>query len=372
MSQVNTTILVASDNPSDATLVRSLLIGDFPNVLVTTSADRAVEDFERCQPAVIVLAFNTLEKSERFYLGLYRLSARIQMHPHRTVILCHKDEVNQVAALCLKQHFDDYMLFWPMSHDAPRLVMSVHLALRGLAAIRDQTPSMAQFAAHARSLAELEGVLQQRVRQGSQQIEAANMAVQQASRQVEEAFENFTHRGVAGAPTSAEHVSSARQQLSAATNSVQPLMQWVDELEQECAPHLQTVRDLNSLAATVRPDVLVIDDDEFQHKMVAKILGADNYKLTFASGGAQALNILRNSRPDLILMDIEMPDMNGLEMTTLLKNTPRLCSVPIMMISGKSESNTVRNCLKAGAVDFVVKPFDRQILQAKVARLSRP
>jgi DNA-binding response OmpR family regulator len=59
-------------------------------------------------------------------------------------------------------------------------------------------------------------------------------------------------------------------------------------------------------------------------------------------------------------------------MTQRLKGTPQLARIPVMMISGKSEGNVVVNCLKAGAVDFVVKPFDRETLKAKVAKLSRP
>lgn len=126
------------------------------------------------------------------------------------------------------------------------------------------------------------------------------------------------------------------------------------------------------MANSVQPVILVVDDDDFQHKMIAKILSSDNYQLAFASSGGEAMNILRNTRPDLILMDVMMPDLDGLEMTNRLKNTPHLATIPVMMISGKSEGNVVLNCLKAGAVDFVVKPFNRETLKAKVARLSRP
>jgi len=73
-----------------------------------------------------------------------------------------------------------------------------------------------------------------------------------------------------------------------------------------------------------------------------------------------------------LLMDVVMPDIDGLEMTRRLKATPHLSKVPIMMISGKSEGNIVMSCLKAGAVDFAVKPFDLTILKAKVARWLVP
>jgi CheY-like chemotaxis protein len=126
------------------------------------------------------------------------------------------------------------------------------------------------------------------------------------------------------------------------------------------------------MANAIRPLVLIVDDDDFQHKMIAKILGAESYNFAFATSGSEAMSILRNTRPDLILMDVMMPDLDGLEMTRRLKNAPHLASIPVMMISGKSEGNVVLNCLKAGAADFVVKPFDRETLKAKVAKWSRP
>lgn len=89
-----------------------------------------------------MLTFDNLEKAERYYLGLYRLCPMVQQHIHRTVILCNKDEVKRVCQLCMKNYFDDYVLFWPMTYDMSRLAMAVHHALRELAA--DQAMAQAE------------------------------------------------------------------------------------------------------------------------------------------------------------------------------------------------------------------------------------
>ena len=75
------TILIASDNASDAALVKKLLDPEFEHTFISTDPNRAKEDFERRHPDVLVLAFNALEKSERYYLGLYRLCPSIHQHP---------------------------------------------------------------------------------------------------------------------------------------------------------------------------------------------------------------------------------------------------------------------------------------------------
>jgi CheY-like chemotaxis protein len=159
------------------------------------------------------------------------------------------------------------------------------------------------------------------------------------------------------------------QHLRGVAESVQPLRQWSQELVQECAPQLESVRALNaSMAELIRPTVLVVDDDEFQRKMVGKLLEAENYQMIYAGNGIEALTLLRKARPDLILMDVMMPEMDGLETTRRLKATPQHSGVPVIMITGQSEGKIVVDSLKAGASDFVVKPFNKNTLIDKVAR----
>lgn len=387
MRNTTATILIASDDSSDAVLIKQLLSVEFSRIYTSTVADKAVADFELRQPDVLVLAFKALENAERYYLGLYRMSKKIQAHPHRTVILCNKDNVKRVSDLCMKQYFDDYILFWPMNHDAPRLPMSVHLALRELASNKNTGPSVAEFAAQARHLAELETLLERQASLGEKHIEAASQAIEQAQQNVGTALDGLSRRLGTGELKDMVEVKNIesfervmtrfkqdeiQQHLNVASKAVHPLKHWSSELREEYAPHLESARTLNAMANCVLPVVLVVDDDDYQHKLIAKILGSENYKLAFASSGAEAMNILRNTRPDLILMDVMMPDLDGLEMTKRLKQPPHLAGIPVMMISGKSDGNIVLNCMKAGAIDFVVKPFDKEMLKVKIARLSRP
>lgn len=175
-------LLVISDNAGDAELVKRQLEIEFYNVAVSTVADLHANAFDKRPAEVLVLAFNALEKSEQVYLGLYRKSQKIHQKPHRTVILCSKDEVRRAYELCRGDLFDDYMLFWPMTHDSPRLLMSVHLALRELSAMQDTGPTAAEFAAQARHMAALEALLSQHLTQGDARIHNTLQVVSQAEK----------------------------------------------------------------------------------------------------------------------------------------------------------------------------------------------
>jgi len=377
------TILIATDNVTDAALVKNLLAPEFEHIFLSTDPDKVPEDYVHHRPSVLVLAFNTLKKAEHYYLELCRLCEVVHQYPHRTVVLCNMDEVKQVYELCKKDYFDDYILFWPMTHDSTRLAMTIHHALRELAALKYDEPSAAEFAAQAHYMAELGKTLDQQIVQGGHRIEVASRAVGQAEQNIGTALDGFSKRIISGAlpdlievknPDGLEKEIShfkceeVQPNFIAATESTQHLKQWAQELRQECDPFMESARVLNAMAKRIRPTVLVVDDNEAQRIIIGKLLTAENYNLLFARDGIEALNVLRKKRPDLILMDIMMPNMNGMETMRRLKVIPYLSNTPVIMITGKSEGKVVVECMKAGAVDFVVKPFVHATLIDKIAR----
>ena len=374
-------ILIASDKSSDAALIRKLLGQEFEQIFVSTNAALAVKDFESYAPDILVLAFTTLVKAERYYLGLYRLSGKIHLQPHRTIVLCAVEAVNQAYQACRNQYFDDYVQFWPMTHDAPRLLMAVHHSLRDLMAISEGGPSAAEFAAQARRLAELGSMLDQHVTQGNQKIDVANRAMTQAEHDIGAALDGFSSKLAQGALRGISRindVSGLEQEIRRlkqeeigkrfrkVAESVQPIKQWTDDFRTELESHVASVRTLNALADAIRPMILIVDDDDFESKIVSTLLAAENYRLVFASGGVEALNVLRKMQPDLILMDIMMPDLDGIETTRRLKTMPHYVHVPVIMLTGNSEAAAVRDSIKAGAADFIIKPYDRDTLLGKI------
>lgn len=377
-------ILVATDSLSDADLVRKLLSEEFDNVSISTDPDRSVEDFERRKPEVLVLAFNALEKAERYYLGLYRRGTAVHALPHRTVILCNKDDVRRVYELCKKEYFDDYILFWPMTHDAPRLPMAVHHALRQMAASRAAPANTAELAAQARRIAELEAQLEQYAARGQARVEEASRSLRAAGQHIGAALDHFGRRLTEGELRNVVELKDrsgfetelgrlkAQQiepQLRAAVDAVAPVRQWADGFREAFAPQIESARSMKALADQLRPLVLTVDDDEFQHRLLTQMLADAGFDLSFATSGAEALGALRKRRPDLVLMDIELPDISGVEVTRRMKSVEQFADIPVVMITGHSERHLVVDSLRAGAADFVVKPFDKTTLLAKLRRL---
>jgi CheY-like chemotaxis protein len=119
----------------------------------------------------------------------------------------------------------------------------------------------------------------------------------------------------------------------------------------------------------LRPVVLVVDDDEFAREIVGRILDPQRWEAVFAHDGAAALDLLGLKRPDVILMDIRLPGIDGMSLTKRLKSSAHLADIPVIMMTGDARKETLLSSVAAGAAGFVVKPFTRSVLTAKLEKL---
>ncbi|MDR2404003.1 MAG: response regulator [Spirochaetaceae bacterium] len=107
--------------------------------------------------------------------------------------------------------------------------------------------------------------------------------------------------------------------------------------------------------------ILVVDDNLTSLKQISVQL-ASHYEVSLAKSGALALQICRYEKPDLILLDVEMPEMDGFETIQRLKTDPELSPIPVIFLTGNHDSGTEIRALESGAMDFITKPANREIL----------
>jgi CheY-like chemotaxis protein len=277
------TILIATDNPAVAALLRHLLRQEYERVHVSTDAGMAAEDFDSYAPDLLALAFSTLEKSKRHYVRLYRLSRKIHLQPHRAIVLCNEDEVSRAYQDCRSEYFNDYIPFWPMTDDGPRLLVSVHQALLDLAEMKDLPPTSAQFATRARKLFDMENQMHQQMAVGTRHVQTVSRLVLELEHEIDAALGALAdklpvdeHRHISGIPNIAEleqQLNHIKLQVGAgfraAVEALKPIRHWTEEFSQACAPHLESVHALNTFAERMQDRVpladSVIDSDYRQH-----------------------------------------------------------------------------------------------------------
>jgi putative two-component system response regulator len=117
--------------------------------------------------------------------------------------------------------------------------------------------------------------------------------------------------------------------------------------------------------------ILVVDDMEANRKLVASFLTRDGYRVQFAADGRAALDIVARDHPDLVLMDVMMPHVNGFDACLALKQNPATRLIPVVLVTALQDSQDRIRGLDAGADDFISKPVNAHELRARVRSLIR-
>ena len=117
--------------------------------------------------------------------------------------------------------------------------------------------------------------------------------------------------------------------------------------------------------------ILVVDDEEDILELVRYNLSREGYEVTCASSGEDGLKAARNELPDLIVLDLMLPGIDGLEVARLLKNDNSTKNIPVIMLTAKGEEADIVTGLELGADDYITKPFSPRIMIARIRAVLR-
>jgi CheY-like chemotaxis protein len=114
--------------------------------------------------------------------------------------------------------------------------------------------------------------------------------------------------------------------------------------------------------------VLIIDDEIHMRRLTARMLELAGYQIVEAAGGPQALEVVQETRPDVITCDIAMPGMNGLDVLEILKSQPETADIPVIMLTAVGDEKDAARATQLGAADYITKPFSSTNLVETIER----
>jgi DNA-binding response OmpR family regulator len=122
------------------------------------------------------------------------------------------------------------------------------------------------------------------------------------------------------------------------------------------------------ISMAAKKKILVVDDDKNIVDFVQNLLNLSGYDATIAVDGRSAITKAREILPNLILLDIMMPNLNGIDTCHIIKDDAGLKSIPVIMLTSLSQMNDIEKAFAAGASDYMTKPFDAQRLLQKIKK----
>lgn len=114
--------------------------------------------------------------------------------------------------------------------------------------------------------------------------------------------------------------------------------------------------------------ILVVDDENINLRLVSRLLEMEGYEVVSAQSGEAALHLIEQTRPDLALLDVMMPAMDGYELCRRLRQNPVTAQIPIVMLTALVDENDRLKGIEAGADDCLPKPFDVDVLRTMLKR----
>jgi CheY-like chemotaxis protein len=338
-------VLVVSDNADDVRQIIRRLENDHERVQGAQDVEQTFEAFEALLPQVVVLAFDQIQKSDQLLLGLYRRSAAASTHVHRTILLCGQHEARAAYELCKKDCYDDYVLYWPMAQDGMRLSMSVWNAAREVAA-QLARPNDKQLIAYADQVRGAETFFAHEAVEAERLSRTVTSAMAKVESALDEALDSLEQDGV-------------RQAFHEGRAAFGEAASWPLQATRRLESIASQARALASGVARPKATVMVVEDDPLQHDLIGAALNGRGIDLVMLSDGASLVGAIRRRKPDLILMDINLPDLSGLALTRMAKALPRLAGVPVLMLTADASRDALAKSIEAGAVGYIVKPFTR-------------
>ncbi len=122
----------------------------------------------------------------------------------------------------------------------------------------------------------------------------------------------------------------------------------------------------DKLKSGLQSHILVVDDNETNRDVLGRRLEREGYLVSSAENGRCALEMVRATSYDLVLLDIMMPEIDGYQVLSQMKADPALCDIPVIMITALDQINSVVRCIESGAEDYLSKPFDPVLLRARI------
>jgi CheY-like chemotaxis protein len=119
----------------------------------------------------------------------------------------------------------------------------------------------------------------------------------------------------------------------------------------------------------MKPRILVVDDNDINLDLLSRILELEGYLVTIAHNGMEAIQLAVQLKPDLAILDVMMPEMNGYQLCNKLRQPPCSMRIPIVLLTAMSSDGERAQALEAGANDIWSKPFDMNIFRRRIGEL---
>lgn len=358
-TRISEPVLLIGNNRGDLDVLQQIFRPMCSNFAVERDDGKFFDAWRRQCPKVLLLCFEPMNDASAAYLSLLRKSESSRLGQHQALLMCNAEDAREACRLALDAVVDDFAVFKPLQF--PELLA---LKLQQAVARADRVAGFKRLAAMLRESSES--------MVASMALWQSLLAKSDASLEgVERQSEMFLRQlsSLPDAPTEdyGKALSALKRDANRLANNAQDAVAgMVSELRAELDNTFDPMAARLAANARAAITVAIVDDEEPVRRVLASITEEAGFSVVTCDSGQSLLALGSRQVPDVVLMDINLPDLNGVDLTGQLKSSPSFKDVPFIMCSGLAYEEVVKKSKAAGAAGFVVKPFAPKALVTKI------
>jgi len=378
----NPNVLIVGDITDEVLLIQQIIAPDVGACNKTIDARAAKKLFINHQPLLIILAYQQIDDALTFLTTLQDDNNQENIPLVQTLLCCKAEQAEQAFSLCTHDTIKDYVVYKPL-YDPFALRMKV---IKGL----EQHIKANQAQGLTSRITDIDNGLRK-----LHQLVTSDLKKEATNQQKSvQHFVYFTRKLSTQLNRFDEHFQPDNNPLNLTTSQCHSLAELLSEIHHTDFQHksdiiennmLRSVQWLNTFTdnfdkciadikqqpPTKNAHIIIVDDDEMYGSMVIDILMQPNIEVTLIDDANKALAVISKTHPDLILLDHNMPGITGLELLKQLKQLPKINTIPVIMLTGELNKEIVKQCIKAGAEGYLVKPSNRELIRAKIKEVLK-
>ena len=363
-------ILLISDAVDEFQSVCNLIKRHFPRFYIAKNEEEALSIIVDKNIDVLLMGLKGLRENEVCYLHLLSSKKNVDKILYRKIVLCSREELKEAFSICNKDVFDDYFIVRPL-YDPYHIL----LRLRGIRRIRDNRDSrdissfsLDDLCNYFDQVINCQDVLDE-LNQDSYEklltivsfsmekmkeniLKDSTLPGEQQS-QISSIIDHHTESELikdVGA-----HQKNAQEQLHAAVKDVADIAQ----LKKDRLEHPEA-------AAFPDGNILLIENDALTRDNIKESLESAGYSAQVSGSASHAIQLMRTWKPDIVMIDLKLPDMSPLYVINTIKNDPEMRHTRILVLARAGDKDNTQEAMKLGVHEVMRKPVDRDMLIYKI------
>ena len=363
----NHPVVIYSDSLEIEQSVQKMLLDMNMQARAAYTSDAVKKYFRVKEGKILLLCFDELSSGIEAYAEIFNGNSTARISSHRAIVICTEQQASLASRFCLEGKIDDYFIYYPLIDQARfRLILErslselksedeYHNCTSYLTALKQQSKILDNFvnecfkdnqslidfsiASFSKSIELFDNRLNGFITEAK--VLGNDIDINHFTNQISSMHKEFLNEPIATLRTTLSNTSSA----------------WSDEKFKSYSRLSRKIHVPPSLLKSLASrKILIVDDDELFRDIMVAMLEAEDYIVFTASGGEQALETMNLSIPDVVLLDIDMPGMSGIELLKIIRAKEEWDEIPVLMLTGVVDESTLSESIRIGANGFFAKP----------------